>query len=262
MSAILSALGQLSAFTSAPPVGTPGTAVGGISGPWRPPQWSNTSVPPLTMTATDPTTSQSTAYVFDAVLRGEHTQEQVITLNPVQTGAAISDHAYILPPRLTIEILMSDAMQAYTVDQWNNGPSKSVSAYQTLVAIQAARNPVQVATRLRTYTNMMITNIMAEENDRTRYNLKATVTFTQIITANVSLTSSTDSSSISDSDRPQSTASTQVGQSQVQTVPASIETNNNVENSGVNLSQVPAVSGAGSWSSYPVSGLGAVVGGY
>src|SRR6185312_10356981 len=103
----------------------------GNIGPWRPPQWSQG--PLFSMTATSPVTGDTTAYVFDAVLVADHDQEAVVTMNPVQTGAAITDHVYIQPARLVIEIKMSDSMQSYNTGagtgQWAANPSKSVSAY-------------------------------------------------------------------------------------------------------------------------------------
>lgn len=202
-------------------------AVVGEDGPFRPPQWS-TSTPPFTMTATDPVTGQQTAYVFDAIIRLAHRQQSVITLNPVQTGAAISDNAYIVPPKLVIEIGMSDAMQSYTVGQWADAPSRSVSAYQTLVGIQAELSPVQIVTRLRSYSNMMIADIQADDDSTTAHALKATISFEQILTAQAQIVSS--SVSYPTSEIPQTTNQTPVGQVQTIPVPASIQSQNNIEN--------------------------------
>ena len=53
------------------------------------------------------------SYVFDGEPDIQHDQELSITQNPVQTGASISDHAFLVPVRVTAEILMSDAMQSF-----------------------------------------------------------------------------------------------------------------------------------------------------
>lgn len=236
---------------------SPTTSSPGTSGPWRPKQWGNKGYkPPLTLTTQDPTLVQQTIYVFDTTIRAEHHQPSVVTLNPVQSGAAISDHAYVLPARLTVEIAMSNSMQAYTVGQWANGPSKAVAAYQTLVALQAALNPVSVATRLNTYTYMMITDILAEDDKETLNGLKAVVTFTQIITATISVTSATGTAPASTI--PQSTTTSQGGQPNTQPVPSAIQQNNNISNAaaaGVNTTPGSGVPGSGNWSSTPVSGL-------
>jgi hypothetical protein len=162
--------------------------VPGNSGPWRPPQWSagqaSFTLLPIQSAGYQGTGTQQ-AFVFDGTLRAEHEQQTVVTLNPVQTGAAITDHAYVMPARLTVEIAMSDAMQSYTIGQWSSGPTRSISAYQTLKALQLANTPVSLATKLASYSLMMITDCRAEETKDTKYALKATVTFTEIFTGTV-----------------------------------------------------------------------------
>ncbi|HEX4209508.1 MAG TPA: hypothetical protein VHY56_03880, partial [Candidatus Binataceae bacterium] len=97
------------------------------AGSWRPPQWSQpaqtsiyvpaTMVTPASSVITDPNdplfgttlpsasgTIPAAVYVFDAILRAEHQRELRKTEHPVQTGANITDHAYLLPARITLEI--------------------------------------------------------------------------------------------------------------------------------------------------------------
>ena len=202
------------------------------SGIYRPPQWSNgpamvsitqvptqqsqNAVPPGTFAQNTPgavpgTTVATfqfsvlpavtlTTYVFDAVLELEHEQRLEKTHHPVQTGADISSHAYLMPPRVVMYIGMSDAMDAYsngvnnangvggatpsTVSPFSGtSTSKSVNAYQTVVALQSARQPLTVTTRLRTYTNMVITSIGPREDYKTITGLRMRVEFEQIFTA-------------------------------------------------------------------------------
>jgi len=139
---------------------------------WRPPQWQTTSASKVLITfpgqgnapqysgtagsnATLPATQ--TLYAFDAELEIEHQQELRRTEHPVQTGTSISDHAYIVPARLVLDVGMSDAMDAYyNPTTWSGSTSKSVSAYQTMLALQFSRIPLSITTRLRTYQNMVI----------------------------------------------------------------------------------------------------------
>lgn len=209
---------------------SPNTINPGTSGPWRPPQWSRPTLatPPLTLL---PNTGTA-IYVFDGALRAEHDQQSVITLNPVQTGAAITDHAYILPARLVIEILMSDAMQSYGVSQWADGPSKSVSAYQALVALQKARTVFSVGTRLRQYDQMLIADIRAEDTKETTYGLKAVVTFVQLISAQVQTTAAA-------STNQQTTAQSSLGNVSATPIPPNIAAQNSVTSE----SEVPAAGG-------------------
>jgi hypothetical protein len=105
-------------------------------------------------------------YIFDAYFNINHESNLAITQHPIQTGASISDHAYMEAQQLTFEIGMSDVMQdlPYSgVVSFNNGDSssRSVNAYQTLRNLQADRVPIDVITRLGTYKNMLIESIVA-----------------------------------------------------------------------------------------------------
>lgn len=199
-----------------------GPAVG-----WRPPQWAPNAYPPLTLIAADPVTNQQTAFVFDAIIRAEHSRETIITRNPVQTGPPINDNAYVEPSQIVAEIRMSDSMQSYTVGQWADSSSRSVSAFHTLYALQSAVSVMQLATRLNFYGSVMIKSLRAPDDVKTKNALRAIVTFEEIITANqVEQTSS--SLSFPTSEIPQSTDSTNAGPIQTTPVPTAIQIQNNI----------------------------------
>jgi len=232
---------------------------------YRPPQWVK-SQPALVMTVADQTSGTITAYVFDGTERAEHEQRAVITQNPIQTGASLSDHMYTLPPVVTANILMSDCMQSFIAGQFASGPSRSVSAYQTLVDLQQNRKPVSISTRLKQYDNMMISSIITEETKDTLYGLRATVTFQKILTASIEIVSSTVNFNVNPltSEFPQQTGATIGGQAQSTQVPTGIFNQNNVSGLlATTLASVPKVPGAGVWTStgsgvltQMVSGLG------
>jgi hypothetical protein len=127
----------------------------GTLGPWTPPQWSKPALTVISLPQTAAQVAQAqqaiaTAgndnvlanqiapglnnYVFDAVIRASHRRVLKKTQHPVMTGTNISDHAYIEPARLTLEIGMSDAMAAFASGgEWATGwNSKSISAWQTI----------------------------------------------------------------------------------------------------------------------------------
>jgi hypothetical protein len=126
-----------------------------------------------------------TILVFDAVIRTEHQQRIEATQHPVQSGANIKDHAIIMPARVVLEIGMSDAMDSYTPGQWTGDSSKSVNTYQTLKSMAAARQPLTVTTRLNVYTNMLLTDISAPDTVETKFGLKASVVFEELLTGTV-----------------------------------------------------------------------------
>jgi hypothetical protein len=228
--------------------------------------WVNGAKPALTMAAK--VGGNTTIYVFDNIQHIEHELDTTITLNPVQTGAAINDHAFLLPLKVTAEILMSDVCQSYTVGQFAGSPSRSVNAYQTLMTVWSNLAPIAITTRLAIpglapYAQMLIVNIRAEETVETVHGLRAWVTFQQIITAGVELVTSglvnaPSYNNSTDSTRPQATGSTQLGNTPTQPVPSSVQQQNNIQNApaSANLDNVPDVSGSGDWGSYPVSSGG------
>lgn len=122
---------------------------------------------------------------FDAFLRLDHTSKLNITSHPVQTGANISDHAYLEPKQITIEIGMSDVAKDLITNQFSGGWSKSVTAYQKLRELQASRVPLDVLTRLGIYRNMLIETITAPDDYRTLSGLKATITMKEVLVASV-----------------------------------------------------------------------------
>ncbi len=182
------------------------------SSQWRPPQWAGPPMVAITVPAQSAPSQQvagngvftlstsvtaQTTYIFDAVLTLEHAQRLTKTQHPVQTGANLSSHAYLEPAELVMYVGMSDVMQSYSagrdpaqppyVQPWaGNSASKSVNAYQQLLALQASRQPLTITTRLRTYTNMLITSLPPVEDYRTVAGLRLRVAFSQIFTASIS----------------------------------------------------------------------------
>jgi hypothetical protein len=268
--------------------GQPGT-ISRPSGSWTPPNWANTKIFPI-WTVTVPASSQPTLasssspgfsaipiiYVFDAILRSDQEEGIRMTEFPIQTGGNISDNAYVLQNRVTLEIGMSDVHASYYAQQWTGGGSgmmqtKSVAAYTVLTNIKDARQFVTLQTRVKTYQNMLIEKITISDTVATLHGLRAHVTFRQVFTASVAAVSSTfiassgtGGTSASASARPYATNTTATGtvspgaptqsivnQSQV--------TTSTLENAG--LTPFPTVPGAGNFSSTNVSGIATVLAG-
>jgi hypothetical protein len=182
--------------------------------------------------------STQTTYVFDAVLELDHEQRLEKTHHPVQTSADISSHAYLMPARVSMYVGMSDAMAAYSNGLNSAGAlsgsvgasnitastvapftglssSKSVNAYQTMLSLQSARQPLTITTRLRIYTNMVITSIAPREDFKTIAGLRMRVEFEQIFTGATSAVPVTA--------RPDATQSTGLGAVSPQPVPKSTQ---------------------------------------
>ena len=166
---------QLIAF----PGTTENSQAGGTGGEtYRPAQWSSE---PILTYIKDPV--DGTLYYFDAVIKIDHNRSLRTTDHPVQSGANITDHSFMMPARLSMEIGMSDSMTSYQQGQWDGGSSRSVNAYLTLLNLQKGRLGMTVSTRLDSYENMVIEQIGSQDDYETKYGLKVTVIFKQIITA-------------------------------------------------------------------------------
>ncbi len=174
-------------------------------GPWRPQEWAGLSASAEQLVYVK---TNIGGYFFDAIVREEHTTSLKITEHPVQTGANITDHSYVQPSRLTMEVAMSDAMDSVVAGQFTEGVTKSVSAYQTLLRLQQTRVPLQVVTRLNVYQNMLIEEMTAPDDMKTLYGLRCTVMLKEIFVVEVSKTTV--------SARPHATGSTNRGQQQPQ----------------------------------------------
>ena len=184
-------------------------------------------------------------YVFDAVFQLDHTQDLQPTELPVQSGANLTDHVFIKPARLSLEIGMSDVMSSYTPGQWSGASSKSVNAYEILLQLSFSRIPLTITTKLRTYTNCVIVSIRARDNYKTINSLKATVTFQQIFNALSGTTNNPVSS------RNQDTQLTQAGQVPTAAVPDVVNNQYQVPDTVLEDPTLPVVDGAGNYGSSP-----------
>jgi len=108
---------------------------------------------------------------FDAVLNTDHNTGVTPTEHPVQSGASISDHAFVNPEEITLEIGNSDV---------HHSDGYSAQSFQKLEDIMEKRETVTLVTRLKTYTDMLITSISVPDNYETTYGLKATIIFKRI----------------------------------------------------------------------------------
>lgn len=142
-------------------------------------------------------------YFFDGFTKVSHTRQLQVTENPVETGAAIVDHAYIKPAEITISVVMSDVHQSMVPGQFTGGYSRSVNAWNLLKKLQEDRIPMSVLTRLGLYSNMLITEIRADDTAETFRALNADVTLREIPVARVK--------TVEISEAPQTTINTELG---------------------------------------------------
>ena len=179
---------------------------------YRPPQWlgGGTSPAQLALCKTN-----IGGLFFDAVISVSTEHTATITSHPVQLGANISDHMYLEPISITMEIAMSDAMDSMVYGQWKGGYTKSVSAYRMLCDLQARRIPITVLTRLNQYPDMVIESISVNDDYKSLYGLRATVSLKQVFVAEATTDTVSARSWVTDADANR-------GEAQPSEVPTSV----------------------------------------
>lgn len=200
-----------------------------------------------------------TIYVFDATFVAKHSRRLRATERPIQSGFNVADSAVLQQPIVTLEIGMSDTMDEFTAGMWQGNQSKSISAFDTLVRLMDDRVLLTLNTWLKSYQNMLLINVDPTEDKKSRFGLRATLTFKQMLLVTVASTTL--------SARPNATGSTQLGTQQGSSVPAAI-TNNNSLPSSVNPSlnvdtltnQFGTVANAGVFSSNPTQTIPSTLG--
>ena len=102
---------------------------------------------------------------IECVISEKHNSAIEITTNPIETGAQINDHAYLMPKRVTLDI----------------ADDRASATYNSLVAFQESRIPFYLVPGLTVYPNMLVNSISADR-DKTYSNvLKAVVELQEAI---------------------------------------------------------------------------------
>lgn len=84
----------------------------------------------------------------DVIMRELHRSSLGITENPIETGARVSDHAYVDPKRLVLEFASGYA----------------AATYNALVRFQETRVPFTIVSGLFVYQNMLIKELSANRD--------------------------------------------------------------------------------------------------
>lgn len=93
-------------------------------------------------------------FVADVTIEERHTDILTVTENPVEQGAAITDHAFKRPAELLVRVGYSNSSLASGGD-----PNYVQEMYDQFLTLQASLIPFDVITGKRMYSNMMITDL-------------------------------------------------------------------------------------------------------
>lgn len=122
-------------------------------------------------------------WFFDAVVNTDYSRELYITENPVETGADLSDFAYLKPVKLVMQIKMSDVATSRIQGQFTGGKTRSLQAFQVLATLQGNKIPVNVMTRIGGFKNMLVQSISIPDDIKTQNGLMCTVILQEIFVA-------------------------------------------------------------------------------
>lgn len=140
-------------------------------------------------------------FIADVTIREDHEDELIVTENPVEQGADVTDHSFKAPARLTVDV-------GYSNSSPNSGgdPNYVNSIYAQFLALQANRQPFDVITGKRQYTNMVILMLHTVTDEATENVLLLTVRMREIILVDTQAVSVPPSANMTN---PQDTGATQ-----------------------------------------------------
>lgn len=115
-------------------------------------------------------------FIADVTIKEDHDDELAVVDHPVEQGAAITDHSFKRPARLTVTVGYSTSSF-----QAEGDPNYVPEIYQQFLALQASRQPFDVLTGKRAYTNMLMTRLRTETDEKTENSMILTCEMRQII---------------------------------------------------------------------------------
>ena len=131
---------------------------------------------------------------LDAVISESHVNEVSLTNNPVEFGAEITDNAVVQPKQINILAEVSDtplgvAAFGQIVDlvtglfgtSTSENITRSNAAYNAVIQLQEEREPIEIQTKLKLYTNMVITKVTTIQDKDTSRIVRMSIDLQQVI---------------------------------------------------------------------------------
>lgn len=122
------------------------------------------------------------------------------TLNPIETGAVVTDHAIIEPKFYSMDAVVTDTplgLAAATEvvdnvtglfgDSTGSGETRSQQAYAQLIQLQRLVEPITIVTGLNTLENMLILDIQPTRDKDTSNALFFTMDLQEVLIVNTQL---------------------------------------------------------------------------
>ena len=118
---------------------------------------------------------------FDGTMSTDHAFSLKMTSNPLEYGANATDHAYMEPNDMIMQVFVGDYWTGLNRADNYNPFQRSADALAQLRQIETDRQPIVVVTNLVRYTNLLLSNIHVNQAADTASTLMATLTFRQLI---------------------------------------------------------------------------------
>ncbi len=145
----------------------------------------------------------------DIVIREINKDELVVTDHSVERGAAISDHAFLRPSEIEMQIAWSDSTGGYV--------GYSIDAYNELIALQRGREPFDVSTGSRRYENMLLSSVALTKDEKTENIVLISARLREVIIVN---TQTTGAPKTAQANQAKTGSTTKVGTQQLKTGPS------------------------------------------
>lgn len=149
----------------------------------------------------------------DVVVQEQHTDELMITEHPVERGSPISDHAYMKPVELQMDIgwsesagRLNDLLGDGFIGKLIGGTPSLILVYEGLRLLQRMAEPLIISTGKRLYTNMLIQSIQVTTDKESENTLMVKLKLRQVI---ITTTQETNLLRIEDQATPEATAPVQ-----------------------------------------------------
>lgn len=131
-------------------------------------------------------------FIADVTIEELHTDLVEVTDNPVEQGADVTDHAFVKPAHLLIKAGWSNSSQ-----QAGGDPNYSVETYENFQDLQTSRQPFDIVTGKRSYSNMLILHLQVRTDEASENSLMMECECREIITVNTQTVSVPDANQAS-----------------------------------------------------------------
>jgi hypothetical protein len=126
--------------------------------------------------------------VVDAFLQETHEMRAKATEHPVEDGTSVVDHVQLQPTTLQIEGVVSntplDFIGMPIISAIGGDNDHAQKTFEKLEKLFADRQPITIATTLKSYKNMVLENISIQRNAKTSGALRFSCSAKQIQFAN------------------------------------------------------------------------------